>query len=688
MYTHLSYHLSITENKQATGFSAAWRRECAILLPLLLLPLVFLAQTRQVSLNGTWQFALDPLKVGLAQGWNLPAFPDRTLDKVQVPHCFSADDRYHEHTGTAWYFKEFEQPVLQAEGAVFLHFEAVFYKAAVWLNGEYVGAHEGGYTPFEWNITRFLKPGKNLLSVQVNNEWDTTTIPGAKTVDSFYRANASQLYAWMNYGGITRPVSLVVRPAIYIGQLRVTADPDLQKQTARVRAQISVQNLGGRAVSENIRGALYYKGQPLPNGLRRAAIDIPANGEESMVLEWTLPAGEAHLWDTDFPNLYELRIEAGADSTATLFGIRKLEVAGGKLLLNGTPVRMAGANRPTDHPGLGSVDPDTLIGRDLALMKSAGMEFSRIAHHAVTPYLLDWADRHGMLIITEAGNWQMTPKQMADTAMRRKYRQQAAEMIRRDWNHPSVIAYSLGNEFLSHTPEGIDWVKDMKAFVRGIDSSRLITFASYIVWRDYIRKPEEEASFYVDFISANIYANHEKCLEHIAAVYPGKPVYVSEFGRQAKPGNPETERISYLSGALQAFRRFDNLAGASVWSFNDYRSRYPGTESDGYRWWGLVTPGRTPRAMYYACQQEFAPAILTAQKEANGRMLVRVTARSNFPCRPLKAYSVRAGSTTIGLKTLAPGEAQELHMDLAAGPQKIELVQPGGLTILSITIKP
>ena len=155
---------------------------------------------------------------------------------------------------------------------------------------------------------------------------------------------------------------------------------------------------------------------------------------------------------------------------------------------------MGGGNRPADYPGLGSVDPDSILFRDLKLMKSAGMEFSRIAHHAVPESLLNWADKHGMLIITEAGNWQMTTRQMSDPQMREKYKSQLKEMVERDWNHPSVIAYSLGNEFYSQKEEGKAWVRDMKEYVNKLDNSRLVTFASYMAFRDYIKKPEGEGN--------------------------------------------------------------------------------------------------------------------------------------------------------------------------------------------------
>lgn len=178
----------------------------------------------QSIMNGEWDFALDPVKAGEKQQWYASEFSTAGFDKVRLPHCYSVDRRYAMYTGTAWYFKKFTVSPVQPGFRAFLRFEAVFYKTTVWLNGKMAGSHEGGYTPFEMDVTDLLQ-AKNQLSVSVNNEWDTTTIPGAKTENQFSRADHSQLYAWINYGGITRPVELVIRPDVRIRNVQVIAEP-------------------------------------------------------------------------------------------------------------------------------------------------------------------------------------------------------------------------------------------------------------------------------------------------------------------------------------------------------------------------------------------------------------------------------------------------------------------------------
>lgn len=642
-------------------------RRIKYLLIVLLLPV--LAQAQQ-SLNGAWTFALDPQQAGEQFQWYAPGFPSAGFDKVQVPHSFSVDKRYFFYTGAAWYFKTFNTPVQQKGFRTFLRFEAVFYKTKIWLNGQQAGEHEGGYTPFEIDVTHLLKE-KNNLAMSVNNAWDSTTIPGSKTSDDKGAVNSREVYAWMNYGGITRPVQLITRPDVFIQNVQVTAEPDLKKGHARIRIAAFIRNSSAqtvqRAVTVRINGGAPFKA---------AAAAVAAGTTVPVMLESVLPAAAVKLWNQDAPHLYEAMVIAGTDTLRKTFGIRKLEVKGTQLLLNGEPIRMGGCNRPLDYPGAGSLDTDDILEQDLALIKSGSMELSRLSHYPVSEKLLNWADKHGLLIIAEAGNWQMTPRQMVDPLMRKKYQQQLKEMIENDWNHPSVIAYSLGNEFQSQTPEGQAWVKDMMAYVKSIDKSRFVTFVSFNVWRDYVQKPEDEASQYVDFISANVYGNHLKNLQHIHKIYPDKPVYIAEFGIRLTENRKEADRIAYFKKAMEDFRQCDFLIGASVWTFNDYLSRYPGTDPDGYRAWGLVTPQRELRPTYQLWQEEFAPAIL----EVVSASTVKITARKDFPAYTLRNYQLRHNGKVYALKTLRPGESQEISLPATTG--KLELVKPGGSVIL------
>jgi len=657
-----------------------------ILMLLLIVPVFGFSQGRTIeSLNGEWTFGEDPVKIGENNKWFSPDFPAAKFDKVTVPHCFSVDPRYMFYTGTAWYFKKFNWPATEGKH-VFLQFDAVFYRSKIWLNGEMIATHEGGYTAFETDITQQLL-AENTLAVQVDNSWDTTTIPGAKTTTPYETPNASQLYPWINYGGITRPVYLITRSPVFVKNIKIVANPDLKNGTASIHVTALISNSSTVAAKTMVNTNVMDNGKRSSLRFKPVAASIAPGKEVVVEFDNTLPAAEVKLWNQDEPNLYTAEVFAGADTLSRNFGIRKFEVSGTKLLLNGASVKMGGCNRPLDYPGYGSMDPEQVLDEDLALIKNGSMELSRINHYPVSNHLLDWADKHGLLIIEEAGNWQMTPKQMNDTMMRRKFQSQMKEMIERDWNHPSVIAYSMGNEFQSQTEEGKAWVRDMSAFAKSLDNSRLITFASMMVWRDIIKNPEDEASQYVDFISANMYGNYLHNIQHIHDVYPNKPVYLSEFGIRADAVKTEDERVEYLRKAMQDFRQCDYVVGASVWTFNDYFSRYPGTNPNGYRPWGLVSPQRELRGMYKAWQEEFSPAVIELLEKKNGKAIISITARKDFPAYTMKGYQLRYNNHTVALNTLRPGDNQQMNIVLPGGIAEVELVKPGGFVIMKKILK-
>jgi len=641
----------------------------------LCVPFIMHAQgTRSGELNGQWSFAMDAIRLGEQQKWFNPDFKTNEFAKVNVPHCFSVDPRYMFYTGNAWYIKKFNAAEVKS-GHAFIKFDAAFYRSKVWLNGELLGEHEGGYTPFEFDVTKLLK-AENTLAVEVNNEWDTTTIPGVKGGNDH-----EQFYPWINYGGLTRPVHLITRPDTYISNTKIVAEPDLKKGSATIQVTAFIKNVSSSSQKAIVNVNVLDNGKRCNIRFKPFTVNVDANGNAKADFVAMMTANEIKLWNQDEPNLYTAQITTGTDTSLVTFGIRKLKVAGTQLLLNGEPIKMGGANRPLDYPGFGSIDPVEVLEKDLGMMKSGGMELSRISHYPVSDQLLEWADKHGMLIITEAGNWQMTTRQMADTMMRRKFRSQMKEMIERDWNHPSVVAYSMGNEFPSNTNEGKAWVRDMREFARSLDSSRLITFASMYVQYDFLKKPDDEASMYCDFVSANIYGGHLEKIKRIHSVYPDKPIFISEFGMRADERSEE-DRIKHLRKVMEEFRQCDYVVGASVWTFNDYFSRFHGTGPNGYRGWGLVTPDRTPRGMYGVWQEEFAPATIELINKQNGKATLKVSARTQLPCYTLRGYQLKYNQQTILLNTLKPGDSQLINIDMPGGEVSVDLIKPGGFVMV------
>ncbi|WP_438483315.1 glycoside hydrolase family 2 protein [Oleiharenicola lentus] len=643
------------------------------------------AQRTQVDLGGEWRLALDPVQVGATQEWFQPSLPVDKWDKVTVPHSFSVDPRYHQFTGSAWYRKTFKATRVAGNRA-FVRFESVYYTAQVWLNGVLLGKHEGGYTPFEFDVTDLLAE-ENSLVVHANNAWSQTTIPGAKTKVDYQSLNYGQMFPWMNYGGIIREVSLVSRPEVYLEKLKIETIPDLERKTAKIKVAAVVRNRS-EATWKNgeVKIDVLLRGLRVPVKFAITVGEVAARADGLIHAEAEF--GEVQLWNLGDPVLYRLEAKLGKDLVSSHFGIRKIEIRGTKFFLNGDEVALGGVNRPLDAPGYGSMDPTDILERDMRLIKSGNMELSRLLHYPGSTQLMDWADEHGMLLIGEAGNWQMTPEQLADPVMQEKFRAQMQEMVERDWNHPSLIGWSVGNEYPSQTPEGIAWTRTMKEFVQSLDASRFITFASNALTRMSIKRAEQEASHYVDFVSVNIYDRHREHLATIRAVYADKPIYVSEFGIRADAVKEEGERIKHLREAMAAFREF-HVMGASVWTFNDYQSIFPGSDAKGYRPWGLVSAEREIRGMYTAVQEEFCPAVVTLRFRSGAPTEIVVKARNDFPRYTLRGYRLRAGSETFVIDNLPPGEEIYFPIKEVRSGESVEvaLEKPNGFVALRKSLR-
>lgn len=538
-------------------------------------------------------------------GWFFKTTLADKADNVSVPHSWPASEQYRRYIGNAIYERDFTAPETKQRQIVRLHFEAVYEHTSVWVNGRHVGIHDGGYTPFEFDITRLLKPGLNHLLVEVSNTPTLQSIPamatsngsGSKNYPLYGTAVGEGIVGWMPYGGIVRPVSLVVSHAVYLRNIKIDAKPDLKTSIATITVHAWVHNAGNAAAPADVSGEV--AGLPV----RFEPKQIAAGADAALVWHGTLRA--AHLWSVRDPFLYDARLSLNGDDLTAHFGVRDIRVVGTKLLLNGREVHLYGANRVSEDPVEGLRESDAIIERDMNDMLADNMRMMRIAHYPLAPALLDFADRHGMLIIPEAGNWNWSAWQMADPENRANWKQQMREMMEQDWNHPSVIAWSVGNEYESFTKDGIDWTRDMRAYTLGIDSTRLITFASRFTGDPSVKSGVDEASQYSDFVSVNIYGNYAPRLDHVHELYPGKPVFVTEFGKMGEPGQHDPERIRDITEAVTAMKARPWMIGGSLWTWADYRSLHRGTPASGVRYWGVVNLNREHRDSWDVVRQLF-----------------------------------------------------------------------------------
>jgi beta-glucuronidase len=251
----------------------------------------------------------------------------------------------------------------------------------------------------------------------------------------------------------------------------------------------------------------------------------------------------------------------------------------------------------------------------------------------------------------------------------------------------------------------------MYEFVKGVDASRPVTFAALggKLKEEGYADPASTSLGYVDFICVNFYFSPEESgrrLDATHAQWPDKPILITEWGRRADQME-EGNRAQYIRNFMEMVRGRDYVVGASFWSYNDYRSRYPGTNKDGYRHWGLVNAQREPRAGYHAIREEFAPVTLDGEAKvmAGGTIQgrVKVTGRTDFPRYTIRSYDVKASLVNSQGRTLAervqminklrPGQSSEFEFDYDVNALeqiahlKVEVFQPTGFSILDYTIE-
>jgi beta-glucuronidase len=655
------------------------------------------AKPQEVSMNGEWSFALDPLSRGEAMGWDQPwkysekdsSYAPERFDKVMVPHCWSTDIRYN-FVGKAWYRKAFRLDAEAKDKLIRLRFEAVFYKCRIFINGELAAYHVGGYTPFTVNITKHIKYNQvNFIAVEVDNSWTELTVPGARMGD----IPSAQFFPWYEFGGITRDVSLLITDKVHIKNQKIESIPDLKTGKARVKIITWVENRSLEDATITVKPTIISKTtarQVNSGDTKETAISIKAFTTEKLIQVYDLAASEVLLWDFDNPNLYDVTTTVAAagkviNKYETYFGIREFKAVGTQLLLNGNPIRLAGSNRHSDHPVYGSTEPAILAKTDMELQRNGNMVFARMNHTPVSKHFYKWADEHGYLLVAETPNWQISPVLMTSQQVKDDFESQMREMVEACWNSPSIVAYSTGNEYASWTPEGDEWTRDQIAQYRLLDTTRLLTFVAIgtAVNPANLKLPHD-AFRYCDFLNFNNYSAVEGLEKNIIALhakYPNKAIFISETGMRSDEVKNEQVRIDHLKGVIDVINRHPYVVGFSYWSFNDYLSRFAGTNKDGYRPWGIVDANRKPRALYGAFQKELSPVVVTIQKTK-----ITITAKSGFPSYTISNHTLKIMegsklSSSYPIPEIKPGSSVEINIKKAVGKSSVVIENKGGMRI-------
>jgi beta-glucuronidase len=642
--------------------------------------------TEVASLCGEWRFRTDPDNLGTKNRWYGTGVPDEGWRTVAVPHTWQVEAVLADYRGVAWYWRPFDLPARQTpaswqECSVRVEFEAVFHSATVWVNGQLAGEHaRKGYTAFTFDITNLLQWGQtNTIAVRVDNAFNEHMVPRGRSSD------------WANDGGIFRPVQLLVTPKTFIERVDVDAVPDLASGAGKLTITAHIRNTSAKPWVGKASFILAQEQDPTT-----VLTDSPANAfsvktgrVEKFTLQATLP--KAKLWHFDHPHLYRLEfsISDGRNEHCftTNFGVRKLEIRDGVFHLNGEPVRLMGVERMAgSNPEFGMAEPAEWIAHDHEDMKHLNCVFTRV-HWPQDKRVLDYCDRHGILMQTEVPAWGsdtfagMSDKPDAD--IMGNALEQLREMIARDRNHPSVVVWGLCNEIWGQNPTAYQFAKRMLEEAKRLDPGRLCSYAS----NSLSNTPQHDVAGLMDFIEANEYygtwepgvaADAARYLDEIHAAFPGKPIVVSEYGYCAcTPDRPEgdEQRMEILRSHDVAIRSKDFIAGAIFFCYNDYRTHVGdrGVGSLQQRVHGVVDIYGTHKSSYDLLRSESSPVeSLTVEHQLNKfEVLIRV--RRDFPMYTLRGYKLRGlffGQGNI------PVERQEVALpDAAPGSEmRLELV--------------
>ncbi|WP_082652157.1 glycoside hydrolase family 2 protein [Gorillibacterium timonense] len=464
-----------------------------------------------MNLNGEWEFEKDPGNSGVER-----KFYNRTTlqDKIIVP--FAPESRLSgiedtDFMQTVWYRRTFAvKPEWQTSGRTLLHFGAVDYTADVWVNGKKAGTHNGGYTPFALDVTALVQDGENVVVVRAFDDVKNPLQPTGKQSPEYH--NFSCLYTRST--GIWQTVWLEHVPSLYIQKLRLT--PDVDNECLR-----------GLAVLNEYAGGQLLSAEATLDGNCVSSVKAKTTGTH---VEFTLPIADPKLWNPGSPVLYDLVLQIGEDRVESYFGMRKVEIHGGAIEINGVPVFQRLILDQGYYPdGIYTAPSDEALEKDIDLAMAAGFNGARLHMKIFEPRLLYHADRKGYLVWGEYPNWGLSE---SDPRALQAMLPEWIEELERDYNHPAIVGWCPFNE--TGTGRLASLFRTVYDVTKAIDPTRPVIDTSGYVHaitdiydvHDYDQDPVTFAKRYEALVNGGeVFQNFP---EH--ETYEGQPYFVSEFG--------------------------------------------------------------------------------------------------------------------------------------------------------------
>ncbi len=474
------------------------------------------------NLNGPWQFEID---FGSSNKGDYHKPETRLSRTINVPFCPESDLSgigYKDFMNTVWYKRTITVTEAQLAGRVLLHFGAVDYHARVYLNGEQAGEHKGGYVSFSLDVTKYLKPGDNDLTVRADDFFRDAHQPSGKQCPDYHSRGCH----YTRTTGIWQTVWLEFVPKVYLSRVKVDTD----FRTGQVNFQSEIA--GGDPAGLTLRASISFAGAPV------AEVQTPAATHN----HFSACIADAKLWDVEQPNLYDVTYALVAadgsvcDTVRSYFGIRGIEVKNGAMYLNGRPVFQRLALDQGFYPdGIYTAPSDDALRRDIELSLAVGFNGARLHQKVFEERFLYWADKLGYLVWGEHACWGLDYSDLGNIA---NFLPEWLEIVARDYNHPAIIGWCPFNETWDFCgrPQNNELLRLTYLATKAADQTRPVIDTSgnfHVVTdiydtHDYDQDINVVREHYKDTkVGETLYDFHGR---HGRQRYEGQPIFISEYG--------------------------------------------------------------------------------------------------------------------------------------------------------------
>nr|WP_244999144.1 discoidin domain-containing protein [Paenibacillus aceris] len=639
---------------------------------------------RKQSFDSNWKFNL-----GDAVGTQAADFNDSSWRTLDVPHDWSIEKNFNKDSaagrdaafldgGTGWYRKSFTLPNEAAGKKVTITFDGVYMDSTVYINGQVLGNRPNGYISFEYDLTPYLKFNgeKNVIAVKVVNQQPSSR--------------------WYSGSGIYRHVWLSTSERVHVGQWGTSVTtPQVSDASADVNVKTTVMNETSASKEVTLSTTIRDE-QGVSKAVLETKTTIAAGGKNEF--DQTMTVANPKLWSIDSPYRYtadtEVKVDGGVvDTYQSTFGIRTFKFDNNQgFFLNGKHVKLQGVSMHHDLGALGSAVNTRAMERQLEILKDMGVNAIRTTHNPAAPELLDLYDRMGFVVLEEAFDAWKEPKKEFDYS---RFFDQWAEtdikdMVRRDRNHPSIIAWSLGNEIPDtvHT-EAITTAQNLKNWVKQIDNTRPTTMGFFSMYDATTQKVADVLDLVGYNYAESLYDQHH-------AAHPNWVIFGSETSSAVRSRgvyhlpadqniltDPDFQTSSFDnsvvpwgSSARDSYKLDkdrDFVAGQFIWTGFDYL----GEPSPYYVWpakssyFGIVDTAGFPKDIYYFYQSRWT-----------SKSMVHLLPHWNWKAGdtvPVIAYSnadsveLFLNGQSLGEKTFAAGDLQ-LKWDVPFTPGTLKAV--------------